>query len=129
MSTYTIRLAHTKPPMTSNGQRSAHWADVRSAKRDVEDDVFWSVRNAKTRVTPPVEVFVTWFAPDRRIRDSDACAPFLKAALDALVNAGIGLPGDDHRYVARSGSSVVVDRADPRIELAIVECEPPEDAA
>ncbi len=123
MSTHTIRLAHTKPPMTSNMQRRAHWADVRGAKRDVERDVFWSVRNAKIRVTPPVEVFVTWYAPDAKVRDSDACAPFLKAALDALVEAKIGLPGDDHRHVTRSGSSVVVDRADPRIELQIVELE------
>jgi len=123
MSTHTIRLAHMKPPMTSNEQRRAHWADVRGAKRDVERDVFWSVRNAKISVTPPVEVFVTWYAPDAKVRDSDACAPFLKAALDALVEAQIGLPGDDHRYVRRSGSSVVVDRADPRIELVIVELE------
>lgn len=123
MSTYTIRLGHTKPPMTSNGQRRSHWADVRSAKRDVEYDVYWSVRHARIRVYPPLEVFVTWFAPDRRIRDSDACAPFLKAALDALVRVNIGLPGDDHRYVTRSGSSVVVDRADPRIEITITETE------
>ncbi len=122
MSTYTIRLAHMKPPMTSNGQRRAHWAEVRGAKREVERDVFWSARNAKIRVTPPVEVFVTWYAPDARVRDSDACGPFLKAALDALVEAEI-IPGDDHRYVTRSGSSVVVDRADPRIELTIVELE------
>ncbi len=122
MSTYTIRLAHTKPPMTSNMQRRAHWANVRGAKREVGRDVFWSARNAKISVTPPVEVFVTWYAPDARVRDSDACGPFLKAALDALVEAEV-IPGDDHRYVTRSGSSVVVDRADPRIELSIREVE------
>ncbi len=68
-------------------------------------------------------MFLTWYAKDARIRDSDSAAPMLKACLDALVLADVGLPGDDHRYVIRSGCSVVVDRADPRMELTIVELE------
>jgi len=123
VSTYTIRLGHAKPPMTSNEQRRAHWTAAYIAKQEVHTDVHYRAKFARITVTPPVEVFVTWYAPNARIRDSDACAPYLKAALDALVAANIGLPGDDHRYVTRSGSSVVVDRADPRIELQIVEVE------
>jgi len=37
-----------------------------------------------------------------------------------LVKAGV-IPDDSSEYVRRSGSSVVVDRADPRIELVINE--------
>ena len=122
MSTYTVRLGHTTPPMSSNQQRRAHWTTVRRAKVEVETDVYWRAKAAQIAVQPPVEVFLTWYAKDARIRDSDAASPMLKAALDALVLADV-LPGDDHRYVTRSGSSVVVDRAHPRIELQIVELE------
>jgi len=126
VSTHMIRLRHTSPPMTSNGQRRAHWTAVRKAKQEVHDDVYWRIREsriARLAVHPPCEVFLTWYAPDARIRDSDCLSVMLKGCLDAIVAANIGLPGDDHRYVTRSGSSVVVDRADPRIELQIVEVE------
>lgn len=125
MSTHTIRLRHTSPPMTSNGQRRAHWTAVRKAKQEVHDDVYWRVKEDRLSRIPvqlPVEVFLTWYAPNARIRDSDCLSVMLKAALDALVQAKVIL-GDDHRYVTRSGSSVVVDRDDPRIELTIVEVE------
>jgi len=131
VSTHTIRLGFATPPLTSNGQRRAHWTTVRKAKVEVETDVYWRIREnriARLAVHPPCEVFLTWYAPDARIRDSDCLSPMLKACLDALVLSDV-LPGDDHRYVIRSGSSVVVDRADPRIELSIVECQRPKDAA
>jgi len=122
VSTYTIRLGFATPPLTSNGQRRAHWTSVRRAKVEVETDVYWRAKAAQIVVQPPVEVFLTWYVKDAHIRDSDAASPMLKACLDALVLSDV-LPGDDHRYVTRSGSSVVVDRADPRIELVIVELE------
>jgi len=108
--------------MSSNQQRRAHWTTVRRAKVEVETDVYWRAKAARIIVTTPVEVFLTWYAPNARIRDSDAASPMLKAALDALVLADV-IPGDDHRYVTRSGSSVVVDRDDPRMELSIIEVE------
>ncbi len=123
MSMHVIRLGFATPPLTSNGQRRAHWTTVRRAKVEVETDVYWRAKVAQIAVQPPVEVFLTWYAPDARIRDSDCLSVMLKGCLDAIVAANIGLPGDDHRYVTRSGSSVVVDRADPRIELQIVEVE------
>jgi len=122
MSTHTIRLDFQRPPMTANDQRKAHWTEVRRAKVEVETDVYWRAKAAQIAVQPPVEVFLTWYAKDARIRDSDSAAPMLKACLDALVLADV-LPGDDHRYVTRSGSSVVVDRADPRVEITITETE------
>ncbi len=122
MSTYTIRLGFQRPPMSANDQRRAHWTAVRKAKVEVETDVYWRAKAAQIVVQPPVEVFLTWYAKDARIRDSDSAAPMLKACLDALVLADV-LPGDDHRYVTRSGSSVVVDRADPRVEITITETE------
>lgn len=129
MTTYTIRLEFLdRPLMTSNEQRRAHWTKVRSAKRDTELAAFYSLRRAKITVTTPVEVHLTWFAPDNRRRDSDSLAPCLKAVLDAMVTAHV-IPDDSSEYVRRSGCSVVVDRADPRIELSIRECEQPKDAA
>ena len=122
MSMHVIRLGFATPPLTSNGQRRAHWTTVRRAKVEGETDVYWRAKVAQITVTPPGEVCLTWYAKDAHIRDSDAASPMLKACLDALVLADV-LPGDDHRYVRRSGCSVVVDRADPRIELTINEVE------
>jgi len=129
VSTYTIRLDLTRPLMTSNEQRRAHWTKVREAKSFTELSVCNVLRRrGDVAVTPPVDVHLTWYVPDARRRDSDSLGPCLKACLDALVKAFV-IPDDSSEYVRRSGSSVVVDRADPRIELQIVECEQPKDAA
>jgi len=127
MNTHTIRLGFDRPPMTANESRGAHWAVVRKAKSEVEAEVWARAKAARLAVSPPVEVELTWYAPNARIKDSDSLSVCLKGCLDALVRARV-IPGDDHRYVRRSGCSVVVDRADPRIELQINECEQPEDA-
>jgi len=129
VNTYTIRLNLKGPLLTSNEQRRAHWTKVRDAKAATGLIAWAALYKADIAVTPPVEVWVTWYAPDARRRDSDSLGPCLKACLDSIVKAGIGLPDDSSEYVRRSGSSVVVDRADPRIELSIIECEQPKDAA
>lgn len=123
MSAHSIRLKLKRPLLTSNEQRRAHWTKVRDAKRNTEMHARFALRRADIAVVPPVEVWVTWYAPDARRRDSDSLGPCLKACLDALVNADIGLSDDSSEYVTRSGCSVVVDRADPRIEITIIELE------
>jgi Holliday junction resolvase RusA-like endonuclease len=120
MTTHTLTIPIAKPPMSSNDQRRAHWTKVRNAKTVVELLVTNAARTARLGKVGPCHVSVTWHAPDARVRDSDALGPFLKASLDALVRCGV-IARDDYRHVLSTTMAVRVDRARPRIEIALTE--------
>ncbi len=75
MSTHTIILDLTRPLMTSNEQRRAHWTKVRDTKWTTELSVCNVLRRrGDVAVTTPVDVHLTWYAPDAQRRDSDSLA-------------------------------------------------------
>lgn len=120
--TRTLVLPLTRPPLTANDQRRAHWAYVAQAKRKVALLVM-SAANSDEQFLPQFQscrVSVTWFAPDARRRDSDSLGPFLKASLDALVTAGV-LRDDCPPHVLSTTLAVEVDRERPRIEITLTE--------
>lgn len=121
MQPHRIVTPFVRPPMTANDQRRAHWQKVRAAKREVADAVMWLVKHNHMGTLGPSTVEFIWYAPDKRKRDSDSLAPFVKAALDGLVDAGVFL--DDHSgWVVKTSMSVVsTDTANPRIEILIQE--------
>lgn len=121
MSTITIPI--TRPPMTSNGQRRAHWTEVRRAKAEVEQLVAWHSR----RVTPittsgydKVHISIVWFAPDRRRRDPDCLSVFGKGAIDTLVKLGY-LADDSWQHVHAVSYRIEPASPDPRIEITLTE--------
>lgn len=116
--TYRITVDMPRPPLTSNDQRRAHWTKVRTAKTDVETAVSWQARAAKIPTVDYADVTVIWYAPDAKRRDPDALSPFLKAALDALVHAGV-LEDDNSKYVRQVAMRTLIDRTNPRIEILI----------
>lgn len=118
---HRIVTPFVRPPMTANDQRRAHWQKVRAAKREVEDAILWLVKHQGICTLGPSTVEFIWYAPDKRKRDSDSLAPFVKAALDGLVEAGVWL--DDHNgWVVKTSMSVVsTDTKNPRIEILIQE--------
>lgn len=109
-----------RPAMTSNEQRSWHWRKQHQAiavmHRQVSDAL--SACPVATQ-TNPIAIRVTWYPPNRIRRDHDSLNPFLKAAQDVIVRAGI-IPDDDSRWVT-SGTTAIgpVDKARPRIEIWI----------
>ncbi|MFT4088275.1 MAG: RusA family crossover junction endodeoxyribonuclease [Gordonia sp. (in: high G+C Gram-positive bacteria)] len=113
-----------RPEMTANDQRRWHWSKVRTAKARMETHVRTAAKRAKVpRQHEPVDLAVTWFPPDRRHRDGDSLGPFVKAAQDALVKAGV-LVDDDSRYVRRVSTAIGgTDRTRPRIEIRICPAE------
>lgn len=118
---HTIILPIPRPLLTTNQARSRHWRIAYRAKNETE----LLVRNALALApiaprTIPQTVSVTWFAPDARRRDSDALDFTKKAVLDALVKSGV-LEDDSHKFVTSSTTAVVIDRDDPRIEIAIAD--------
>lgn len=93
---------------------------MRDAKSSVE--LLISIAVNKTKLKPiegPVIVWLVWYAPDRRVRDTDGLAPMMKASLDGLVRKGI-LPDDNSEIVQQTClGPIVVDRGNPRFELQI----------
>jgi len=107
--------------MTANDQRRAHWQKVRATKKQVGDAVAWLARQQQIKDVGPAEVSFTWFAPDKRRRDSDSLGPFVKAALDGLVQAEV-FPDDHNGWVVKTSMAVVSsDTRNPRIEISIEE--------
>ena len=109
---WVLSIPLDRPPMTLNGQRRAHWQQVRKAKETAEWHVTAAVKRARIPHLERVHVTIIWNAPDRRRRDSDALAPFLKATLDALVKTGV-LDDDNHQYVPRVTLGI---EHDPRVK-------------
>lgn len=120
MRTWCLEVPLKRPPMTLNGQRRAHWTKVRDAKTLVE----WHVTAALKRTPiPPLDrasVTVTWRCGDRRTRDADGLAPFLKATLDALVHNGV-IADDNYRHVPTVAMRIELDQENPRIEITVEE--------
>jgi crossover junction endodeoxyribonuclease RusA len=106
--------------MTANDQRRAHYHTQAKAKKEVEEVVFWLAKRQGIKDLAPSTVTVTWFAPDKRTRDNDSLGPFLKAAKDALVRAGVW-PDDHCDWVTEDRLAVKLDRTNPRIEILIEE--------
>lgn len=99
-----IRLVVPGKPVTQNDvRRAGHWATVRAAKRRVAADATyaalstWGLR--PPRLTFPVEVTVEDCCRTANLRDVEACAPSVKAILDALTDYGLW-PDDSPAYVA-----------------------------
>lgn len=69
----------------------------------------------------PCEILITWYAPDKRVRDNDSLSEFCKAALDGLVKAGV-LKDDNSDHVTMTSLAVTKsDTRNPRIEIRITE--------
>lgn len=109
--------------MTANDQRRAHWAVQAKAKKDVGKATYDLAKAHKIANLGPSIVGATWFVPDKRRRDTDSLYPFLKAVLDALVQAGVW--EDDHSgWVVETRTAInQSDTKNPRIEVRITEVE------
>lgn len=119
--THTLTLPWSRPPSTSNDQRRrGHWSQQAAAKREVTDGVAWLARIQHLPRMRRVAVMVTWWPPDRRRRDTDGLAPFVKACLDGIVQAGV--LEDDHAGIVPSVTLRVGPTDKPgRLELELAE--------
>lgn len=115
---YRLVTDFTRPPMSSNDQKRAHYHTVAKCKKQVGEKV-----KELAADIPPIDrgiVKVIWYAKDKRRRDNDSLGPFLKAAKDGLVDAGVFT--DDHsEIVIEDRLAVRLDRENPRIEVVITE--------
>lgn len=118
--TVKLVLPLTKLPLSQNGQRRAHWTEVRDKKLEVEWLVSVAVKKAGVqKIDGPVSVRLIWYAPNVRIRDCDSMGPMMKACLDQIVREGI--LADDHSEIVREVhlGPIWISRDNPRFELHI----------
>ena len=116
---YRIVTPFRKPPLTTNEQRRAHYYTVAKAKKEVADVVSWRAREQNIKHLGPSVITVIWYAPDKRKRDNDALAFYLKAAKDALCPQV--WPDDSSEWVVEDRMAVRYDKDNPRIEILIEE--------
>lgn len=118
---YLIVTPFKRPPMTANQAKGAHYMAEAKAKKAVADVVAaLATRQGIPRLGPSI-ITVTWWAPDKRVRDNDSLSPFLKATKDALVKR-CGVWPDDHCFwVVQDRMAVKLDRDNPRIEILLTE--------
>lgn len=106
--------------MTQNGQRRAHWNEVRRAKAETELLFGSALNKAKlTKIEGPITVRAIWYAPDARRRDVDSLSVLMKSCLDALEKRGV-IENDDYLTVREVHlGPVIISRDNPRIEIHI----------
>lgn len=118
---YLLVLPLRRPPLSSNEARRAHYQVQAKAKKEVAEAVFLRAKEQGIKDLAPSTITVVWFAPDRRKRDNDSLCVLLKAAKDALVDAGVW-PDDNSDWVIEDRMRVTKsDMKNPRIELLIEE--------
>lgn len=99
-------------------QKTKHGLIQSAAYRQYESDCLMLMpcgwRNAK--LSAPCNVKCVYFMPDRRRVD---LLNLLSATLDILVKSGV--LADDHSGIVRGhdGSTVLIDKANPRTEIEI----------
>ena len=94
--------------------------EYKGEKKEVAEVVSWHAIRQGIKDLRPSTIAVTWFAPDKRVRDNDSLGPFLKATKDALVKCGVW-PDDHFLWVTEDRLAIKLDRANPRIEILISE--------
>lgn len=88
-ATYIIPLTDTKPPMTSNTERTLHWAERARIVKALRHEARFRCRSQKVPVLGRI-AFVLHYQPrDRRRRDRGNLYPMHKALLDGVVDAGV----------------------------------------
>jgi crossover junction endodeoxyribonuclease RusA len=98
MESWNIELPF--PPLNLNEQRRQHWATKRKEIANVREVTGWLVRKARIPQHGRVEVWVTYFPPDRRRRDADNIVATLKPVCDALVDLRV-VPDDTPEFMVK----------------------------
>jgi len=99
-------------------ERSNRFAGARM-KSDSTQMVQQVIMAAKLQpMETPCHIIFSWYLPSRRV-DLDNARWGSKAILDALVLQGV-IPDDSMRYIVAISDNFHVDRANPRIRVALI---------
>ena len=120
-------LDYPRPPKgLSQNDRPGHWAVRAGATADIRMEVMAKTRALKLGELDRVRVDVTWVVADKRRRDSDNLAPFLKAIYDGIgADKGVSarvVEDDDPAHMEKPSASIRYEKGSrPHFEVTITE--------
>jgi len=109
-SDWTFILDYPKPPKGLSANDRTHWRVKAGAVADIRQEVMVRVRALRLGVRDKIRVDVEWFVGDRRRRDTDNLAPFLKAIYDGIgADKGVSahlVDDDDPDHMLKPGATI-----------------------
>ena len=116
--TFTIDLAHPRPPLTANDR--THWRTKARVTKALRQEAAARVTALRIPEYPRIRVSLVWVVKDRRRRDGgENIAPTLKPLIDGLVDAGV-VADDDQFHVFRDMPTIRFEKgATPHLELTV----------
>lgn len=116
---WTLRLPYLAPPLTLN-QRFP-WQKRYRVSEQIKSDVGWLLKAEHVAAIDHASIELIWTPRTVNRRDSDNVEPTRKAAIDAIVKAGL-LPDDSPEYVTRPEIRIEApNRQHPSMLLVITE--------
>lgn len=102
MTTQTLALPWSVPPLTKNQARRLHYRVEAKVRAQALSEARWAIKAAKLTPVWDAEFVLHYRVSNNRRQDCDGLAPTLSIVLDALVHEGI-LTDDSWREVAFVG--------------------------
>ena len=105
---FTLLMGRAPKGLSANDR--AHWRTKAVSTQQVREMVMLKVRQAKVPALEKCRVNVEWVVKDKRRRDADNLAPFLKAIYDGIgadkgVSARI-VEDDAPQYMEKIGATI-----------------------
>lgn len=117
-----LRLPWNKPPLTMNGRE--HWSKRAQITRQIRTASRYLCNGLGA--VEAVQVTLTYYPKDRRVRDADNLIATYKPVCDGIVDAGI-VPDDDPAHMVKVMPVIAAaDSLDPRMVVAIEVVSPPD---
>lgn len=119
-------LDYPRPPKGLSANDRTHWSVKAGASADIRYEVMVKVRALRLGVLDRVRVDVVWVVADRRRRDTDNLAPFLKAIYDGIgADKGVSahlVDDDDPAHMEKPGATIRYEKcARAHFEVSIAE--------
>lgn len=118
MRSYVLR--YDIKPLTMNGIRGMHWAPYNNKIEDYKNTFAWLAKIQKVPAMDAIDIIVRDTYSGTKPRDTSACAPAVKAAVDGLVMFGV-VPDDSPKYVRNITYAPPVRGKTDSLELELFE--------
>lgn len=130
----TFILDYPRPPEGLSANDRAHWSVKAGATADIRFEVMAKTRALRLGAAERVRVDVVWVVADKRRRDTDNLAPFLKAIYDGIgsdkgVSARI-VEDDAPEFMEKPAATIRYEKGcRPHFEVTIIVAQIAEAAA
>jgi hypothetical protein len=126
---WSFILDYPKPPKGLSANDRTHWRVKAGAVADIRLEVMAKTRALHLGSLDKISVQVVWVVADRRRRDTDNLAPFMKAIFDGIgADKGVSahlVEDDDPAHMIKPGALIRYEAGvRPHFEVRIAEVQP-----